>query len=70
MGLVGDVVRSQSSIGRELLWLLFFFVLFIAISALWVPYASAHHFNDRIAIVLSGLVSALLMIAIRARVER
>lgn len=29
-----------------------------------------HHFNDRVAVMISGIVSGVLMIAIRARITR
>jgi hypothetical protein len=48
-------------------WLLIFFVIFGGSAALALNFASSHRFNDRIAITLAALVSALLTIGLRAR---
>ena len=58
--------RSQSSIGQELVWLFVWLVIFVAITVLMLKYVVPHHFNDRIAVMISAIVSGLAMIALRA----
>jgi uncharacterized membrane-anchored protein len=64
------VQRSQSSIGQELLWLLVWAVIFIVITVLMLKFVVPHHFNDRIAVVISAIISGVAMIALRAYVSR
>ncbi len=62
--------RSQSSIGQELFWLLIFAVIFIIITVLLLKFVVPHHFNDRIAVMISAIVSGVAMIALRAYFSR
>lgn len=62
--------RSQSSIGQELLWLLVWLVIFVAITVTLIKFVVPHHFNDRIAVMISAIISALAMIALRAYASR
>ena len=62
--------RSQSSIGQELLWLLVWAVIFVVITWLMLKFVVPHHFNDRIAVMISAIVSGVAMIALRAYVSR
>ncbi len=62
--------RSRSSIGQELFWLLLWLVIFIVITVLLLKFVVPHHFNDRIAVMISGIVSGLAMILLRAYVSR
>lgn len=62
--------RSQSSIGQELLWLLVWAVIFIVITVLLIKFVVPHHFNDRVAVMISAIVSGIAMIALRAYVSR
>jgi uncharacterized membrane-anchored protein len=64
------VPRSQSSIGQELLWLLIWLAIFVAITVVLLKFLVPHHFNDRVAVMISAIVSALAMIALRAYVSR
>jgi cytochrome b subunit of formate dehydrogenase len=64
------VPRSQSSIGQELLWLLVWLVIFVAITVVLLKFVVPHHFNDRIAVMISAIVSALAMISLRAYASR
>lgn len=71
----GDLVeatvqRSQSSIGQELLWLLVWAVIFVVITFLLLRFVVPHHFNDRIAVLISAIISGVAMIALRAYVTR
>lgn len=60
-------MRRQTTIGQELLWLLAFLAIFAAAAALLLAYASSHHYNDRIAISLAGILAAVVTIALRAK---
>ena len=62
--------RSQSSIGQELLWLLIWAVIFAVITWLMLKFVVPHHFNDRIAVMISAIVSGVAMIALRAYFTR
>ena len=62
--------RQQSSIGQELLWLLIWAVIFAVITVLLIKFVVPHHFNDRIAIMISAIISGVAMIALRAYVSR
>lgn len=62
--------RSQSTIGQELLWLLIWLAIFIVITVAMLKFVVPHHFNDRIAVMISAIVSALAMIALRAYAAR
>ena len=71
VGLVeASVRRSQSSIGQELLWLAIWAVIFIVITIVMLKFVVPHHFNDRIAVVISAIISGVAMIALRAYVSR
>ncbi len=58
--------RAHSSIGQELLWLLAWLVMFVALTVLLLRYLVPHHFNDRIAVIIAAIVSGLAWIALRA----
>ena len=58
--------RSDSSVKQELVWLLVFLVIFAGVTIALLRLLVPHHFNDRIAIVLSALISGAAMIALRA----
>lgn len=62
--------RQQSSIGQELLWLLIWAVIFAVITVLLLKFVVPHHFNDRIAVLISAIISGVAMIALRAYVSR
>jgi uncharacterized membrane-anchored protein len=64
------VRRSDSSVGRELLWLLVWAVIFIFFTVMLLRFVVPHHFNDRIAVMISAIVSGVAMIALRAYVTR
>jgi predicted PurR-regulated permease PerM len=64
------VQRSQSSIGQELLWLLVWAVIFAAITFVLLRFVVPHHFNDRIAVIISAIISGVAMIGLRAYFSR
>lgn len=65
-----SVQRSNSSIGQELLWLLAWLLIFIVITVLLLKFVVPHHFNDRIAVLISAIISSLIWIALRAYAAR
>lgn len=62
--------RSQSSVGRELLWLLVWLVIFVTIAVVLLKFVVPHHFNDRIAVMIAAIISAVAMISLRAYASR
>lgn len=65
-----SVPHSKSSIGRELLWLLVFLVIFAIVATLMLVYVVPHHFNDRVAMLIAAILSGLLLIALRRYADR
>lgn len=62
--------RSESSIGRELLWLLIFLALFAAVAVLLLTLVVPHHFNDRIAILIAAIIAGVVWIGLRSYADR
>ena len=58
--------QPRSSILVEIGWLAYFLAIFVAMVYLMVLFVVPHHFNDKIAIALAGLVAGLVMITTRA----
>lgn len=65
-----SVRGSESSIGRELLWLLVWLAIFVFFEVMLLKFVVPHHFNDRVAVMIAAIVSGLIMIALRAYVTR
>lgn len=61
---------SNSSVGRELLWLLAWLVIFVVLTWALLKFLVPHHFNDRIAVIISAIVSSLVWIGLRAYAAR
>jgi hypothetical protein len=61
---------QRSSILIEFGWLAYFFAVFVILVYLFNIFVVPHHFNDKIADVLSGGIAAIVMIATRARWRR
>lgn len=61
---------SNSSVGRELVWLLAWLVIFVVLTWALLKFLVPHHFNDRIAVIISAIVSSLVWIGLRAYVAR
>ena len=61
---------QKSSIGGELLWLAVWLVIFVTITTLMIKFVVPHHFNDRVAVMVSAIVSGLAMIGLRAYFTR
>jgi CHASE2 domain-containing sensor protein len=64
------VQRSNSSIGQELLWLLAWLAIFVVLTWALLKFLVPHHFNDRIAVVISAILSSLFWIGLRAYAAR
>ena len=62
--------RSDSSIGQELLWLLVWLLIFVVLTFLLLKFLVPHHFNDRIAVLISAIFASLIWIALRAYAAR
>lgn len=52
------------------MWLLVWAAIFIVITVLLLKFVVPHHFNDRVAVMISAIVSGIAMIALRAYVTR
>ncbi|MBV8639254.1 MAG: hypothetical protein JO322_14340 [Candidatus Eremiobacteraeota bacterium] len=63
-------VQQRSSLLAEFGWLAFFFAMFVVLVYAFNLFVVPHHFNDKIAIVLSALIAGIVMIAVRARWRR
>jgi len=63
-------VQQRSSILTELLWLAFFFAIFVILMYAFNIFVVPHHFNDKVADVLAGVLAGLIMIGARARWRR
>lgn len=61
---------QKSSIGGELLWLAVWLVIFVVITTLMIKFVVPHHFNDRVAVMISAIISGLAMIGLRAYLTR
>lgn len=60
----------QSSIGRELLWLVLWLAIFVLLTVLMLKFVVPHHFNDRVAVMIAAILSGLAMIGLRAYTTR
>ncbi|HEY5340280.1 MAG TPA: hypothetical protein VIK27_04570 [Candidatus Aquilonibacter sp.] len=63
-------MQQRSSILTELLWLAFFFAIFVILMYAFNIFVVPHHFNDKVADVLAGVLAGLIMIGARARWRR
>jgi hypothetical protein len=64
------VHRSKTTIAHEALWLAAWLVLFVAVTWIFLKFVVPHHFNDRVAVVVSAIISSLAWIALRAYFTR
>jgi uncharacterized membrane-anchored protein len=62
--------QRRSSVLAEIGWLAYFFTVFVVLVYLAVMFVVPHHFNDKIAITLAGLIAGVVMIATRAWLRR
>lgn len=59
-------MRPRSSVGRELLWLLYFLVMLTVIEYLMLRFVVPTGFNDRVAVMLAALIAGIAWIVLRA----
>jgi hypothetical protein len=59
-------MRQRSSVLAEIGWLAYFLAVFVSLVYAAVIFVVPHHFNDKIAIALAGLIAGIVMIATRA----
>jgi hypothetical protein len=57
---------QRSSVLAEIGWLAYFFVIFVVMVYAMNIFVVPHHFNDKIAIVVAGIIAGLVMIYTRA----
>jgi hypothetical protein len=60
--------QQRSSVIAEIGWLAYFLAVFVVLMYLAVIFVVPHHFNDKIAIVLAGILAGSVMIATRSAV--
>ena len=53
-----------------MLWLLVWLFIFVCLTVLMLKFVVPHHFNDRVAVMISAIVSGLAMIGLRAYLTR
>jgi hypothetical protein len=66
----GLFVQQRSSIFAELGWLAFFLVMLVIYVYAFNIWLVPHHFNDKIADTIAGILAGMTMIAVRARWRR
>ncbi|HEV7178547.1 MAG TPA: hypothetical protein VGN11_01650 [Candidatus Baltobacteraceae bacterium] len=60
-------MQQRLSLLAEFGWLAFFLVVFALLVYAFNLFVVPHHFNDRIAIVISAIIAGVVMIAARAK---
>lgn len=63
-------MQQRSSVAGELGWLLYWVVAFVLLVYLFNIFIVPLHFNDKVADVLAGIFSGLIMIVTRAYVTK
>lgn len=58
--------QRPSNVRNELGWLVLFVAIFIVITYGMVTLLVPHHFNDRVAIMISAILSGVIWIGLRA----
>lgn len=58
--------QRPSNVRNELGWLVLFVAIFIVITYAMVTLLVPHHFNDRVAIMISAILSGVIWIGLRA----
>jgi hypothetical protein len=64
------LVQQRSSLLAEIAWLAYFLAMFVVLVYAFNIFVVPHHFNDKIAIVLAGMLAGLILIATRAAAAR
>lgn len=58
--------QQPSNVRNELGWLLLFVAIFVVITYLLLRFVVPLHFNDRIAVTISAILSGVIWIGLRA----
>jgi hypothetical protein len=59
-------VQPRSSVGKELLWLLYFLVMLTVLEYLMLRFVVPTGFNDRVAVMVAALIAGIGWIVLRA----
>jgi uncharacterized BrkB/YihY/UPF0761 family membrane protein len=59
-------VQQHSSVGKELLWLLYFLVMLTVLEYLMLRFVVPTGFNDRVAVMVAALIAGIAWIVLRA----
>ncbi|MHB8462816.1 MAG: hypothetical protein ACYDA1_09225 [Vulcanimicrobiaceae bacterium] len=63
-------MRTPSTVGSELAWLLLFLVIFFTFTVIMLKFVVPLHFNDRIAITIAAILAGLVFIGVRTWITR
>jgi len=59
-------VQPRSTVGKELLWLLYFLAMLSALEYLMLRFVVPTGFNDRVAVMVAALIAGIAWIVLRA----
>lgn len=59
-------MQPRSSVGNELLWLLYFLVMLTVLEYLMLRFVVPTGFNDRVAVMVAALIAGVAWIVLRA----
>lgn len=59
-------MQQRSSVGKELLWLLYFLVMLTVLEYLMLRFVVPTGFNDRVAVMVAALIAGIAWIVLRA----
>lgn len=63
-------MQQRSPILVEIAWLAYFLAIFVILIYVFNLYVVPHHFNDKVAAAMAGVLAALAMIFTRAAYTR
>ena len=63
-------MQQRSPIWVEVAWLAYFLAVFVILVYVFNIFIVPHHFNDKVAAVLAGVIAGLVMILTRAAYMR
>jgi hypothetical protein len=59
-------VQPRSTVGKELLWLLYFLAMLSVLEYLMLRFVVPTGFNDRVAVMVAALIAGIAWIVLRA----
>ena len=59
-------MQPRSTVGKELLWLLYFLVMLTVLEYLMLRFVVPTGFNDRVAVMVAALIAGVAWIVLRA----